>query len=70
MQQVAVSEEAALDVAHGKVLDEAAIGAAGSGPWSVVSSTGELLAVYQRHHAGLVKPAVVLVGTSTTPGDG
>jgi tRNA pseudouridine55 synthase len=70
MEKLAVSAEAAIDVAHGKVLEEAALGAAGSGPWSVVSSTGELLAVYQRHHAGLVKPAVVLVGTSTTPGDG
>jgi tRNA pseudouridine55 synthase len=70
MEQVTVSEDTALDVAHGKVLEEAAIGAGGSGPWSVVSSTGELLAVYRRHHAGLVKPAVVLVGASTTPGDG
>ncbi len=70
MEQVKVSEAAALDVAHGKVLGEAAIGAPGSGPWAVVSSTGELLAVYQRHRAGFVKPAVVLVGASTTPGDG
>jgi tRNA pseudouridine55 synthase len=70
MDRVTVSKEAAHDVAHGKVLGEAAIGAAGSGPWAVVGSTGELLAVYQRHHADLVKPAVVLVATSATPGDG
>jgi tRNA pseudouridine55 synthase len=70
MERVTVSQEAVLDIAHGKVMADAAIGAAGPGPWSVVSPTGELLAVYQRHHAGLVKPAVVLVGSSAGPGDG
>jgi tRNA pseudouridine55 synthase len=70
MERVTVSQETALAVGHGKVLEEAAIGPAGSGPWSVVSSSGELLAVYQRHRPGLVKPAVVLVSSSTSPGDG
>jgi tRNA pseudouridine55 synthase len=70
MDRVTVGQEAAFDVAHGKVLDEAVIGGVGSGPWSVVSSTGELLAVYQRHGTGLVKPAVVLVASSTSRGDG
>jgi tRNA pseudouridine55 synthase len=70
MERVTVSSEAALDVAHGKVLEEATIGAVGSGPWSVVSSEGELLAVYQRHGPGLVKPAVVLAASSTSLGDG
>jgi tRNA pseudouridine55 synthase len=70
LERVTVSQETALAVGHGKVLEEAAIGPAGSGPWSVLSSSGELLAVYQRHRPGLVKPAVVLVSSSTSPGDG
>ena len=42
------------------MLDDAALGAAGEGPWAVLGPDGSLLAVYERHHPGTVKPAVVL----------
>lgn len=70
MDRVTVSEDAAVDVAHGKVLEAASIGVAGPGPWSVVAPSGELLAVYQLYGPGLVKPAVVLASPSSRPGDG
>lgn len=55
----------ALDAAvlHGKVLALdvlRAAGAKGPGPWALVSAAGELLAVYQGHTPGQVKPVVVL----------
>jgi len=46
----------------GSVLDAATLGVAGSGPWPVLSEAGELLAMYEPHGPGRVKPAVVLVG--------
>ncbi|HUJ65735.1 MAG TPA: tRNA pseudouridine(55) synthase TruB [Acidimicrobiales bacterium] len=65
MDRVMISPEAASEVAHGKVMDAAAIGATGAGPWSIIGPNGDLLAVYQRHGAGRVKPAVVLAGSFT-----
>jgi tRNA pseudouridine55 synthase len=57
-------------VGYGKVLHDGALGVgAGTGdrdepdadgPWAVVGPDGALLAVYQRHGPGRVKPAVVL----------
>ena len=44
-------------VGYGKVLDA---DWPGEGPWAVVDLGGELLAVYERHGEGRVKPAVVL----------
>jgi tRNA pseudouridine55 synthase len=70
MDRLTVSREAAASVAHGKVLEATAIGAVGSGPWSVLAPTGDLLAVYQPYGSGLVKPAVVLAGASFGPDDG
>jgi tRNA pseudouridine55 synthase len=60
----AVTVDAALatDVGHGKVLDLAALGATGDGPWAVRGPAGELLAVYEMHGEGRAKPAVVVVG--------
>ena len=55
-----VSDAVAIDIGHGKVLDMAALGAAGSGPWRVLGPAGDLLAVYEVHGTGRVKPAVVL----------
>jgi tRNA pseudouridine55 synthase len=48
-------------VGHGKVLDRADLDAEGTGPWAVLGPDGELLAVYQAHGDGRIKPAVVLV---------
>jgi tRNA pseudouridine55 synthase len=70
MDRVTISEPAAGDVAHGKVLGAASIGVTGPGPWSVVAPNGELLAVYEAYGPGLVKPAVVLAPPTSRPGDG
>jgi tRNA pseudouridine55 synthase len=70
MDRVTVSDEAAAEVAHGKVMEAAAIGVAGPGPWSIVASSGELLAVYQAYGPARVKPAVVLPAPSSRPGGG
>jgi hypothetical protein len=41
-------------------LDRTELGAVGEGPWAVTGPGGDLLAVYQEHGGGTVKPAVVL----------
>lgn len=59
---VTVPDEVAADVAHGKVLELARLGVdAGDGPWPVLGTGGELLAVYERHRGTSAKPSVVLV---------
>ena len=60
IDSVFVGEDVAADVGHGKVLELPRLGAGGEGPWRVASSSGELLAVYERHGATTAKPAVVL----------
>ena len=63
-KEVRVSEEVAIEVSYGKVLEREQLGVNdGSGPWPVLDLQGNLLAVYEPHKAG-VKPAVVLVGPS------
>lgn len=61
---VRVDDAVAVDVGHGKVLaaDVLSIDASSAGPWAVLGPDGSLLAVYERHRAGAVKPGVVLVG--------
>jgi tRNA pseudouridine55 synthase len=49
-------------VTHGAVLDRAAAGLLGDGPWAVLDPTGALLAVYEAHGDARAKPAVVLTG--------
>lgn len=58
--RVEEATEAAIRV--GAVLDSAALGVAGTGPWPILSPTGELLAMYEPFGDGRVKPVVVLVG--------
>lgn len=48
------------EIANGKVLERAALGAVGAGPWAVLADSGELLAVYEAHRGTTVKPAVVV----------
>lgn len=44
---VRVSDPVAVEVRHGRKLSSEVLGVAGSGPWAVHDSTGELLAVYK-----------------------
>jgi tRNA pseudouridine55 synthase len=61
--RVAVDEATAALVGHGRVLERVALGAEGDGPWAVTDGDGRLLAVYEPHRDGTVKPAVVLAPT-------
>lgn len=60
---VTVDAAVAADVAHGKVLPGDVLGVAGEGPWAVLGPDGSLLAVYEPHRAGTVKPGVVLASS-------
>lgn len=63
MGQVRIAADTASVVAHGKVLPLGTLleaGATGPGPWALVDGAGVLLAVYQAHKPGQVKPVVVL----------
>ncbi len=62
---VVVDGDVAAAVSYGKVLPAEALGVAGAGPWAVLSAAGDLLAVYEPHRHGSVKPAVVLVPAAT-----
>lgn len=57
---VAVGDELAHAVGVGKVLPADVLGVDGPGPWAVVDGEGALLAMYERHRQGTVKPAVVV----------
>ncbi|MBI2705118.1 MAG: tRNA pseudouridine(55) synthase TruB [Actinobacteria bacterium] len=59
-----VDEATAIDVRFGKVVPAEVLGATSGGPWAVLDGAGDLLAVYERHKAGTVKPAVVLADPS------
>ncbi len=68
MAAVTVPEHLVAAIGHGKVLPASDFGADGEGPWAVLDPGGDLLAVYQAHRAGTVKPAVVLpVGPGRAP---
>jgi len=62
LPRVAVNDDIAAVIAHGKVLPASVLTAAGDGPWAVLDVTGALLAVYEPHRDGTVKPAVVVAG--------
>ena len=53
-----VDADAARFVANGRVLPDEDV--SGPGPWGVLDTEGRLLAVYERHRPGTIKPAVVL----------
>lgn len=55
-----VAPEVAVAVAHGKLLDRAALGVSGEGPWALLDEAGELVAVAEARGRERVKPAVVL----------
>lgn len=61
LPSVTADDSLAADIAHGKVLRRGDLGVGEDpGPWGVLSREGELLAVYQAHGDGRVKPAVVV----------
>lgn len=62
---VTVDESVAADIAHGKVLPTEVLAAEGPGPWAVLDGAGSLLAVYEPHRAGTVKPGVVLAAAGS-----
>ncbi len=57
---VSVDDELSRKVGNGRVLSVDELAVEGEGPWAVLGSQGELLAVYESHALGLVKPAVVI----------
>jgi tRNA pseudouridine55 synthase len=63
LPQIGVDDDVAEAVAYGKVLPIETLVVEGEGPWAVVNGTGTLLAVYEHHRPGTVKPAVVLPST-------
>ena len=65
---VVVDDGVAADVAHGKVLPRALVGAgvpAGATAWAVLDADGALLAVYEPHRGDTAKPAVVVAPAAT-----
>lgn len=64
---IEVDADVAIDVRYGRVFPAARIGAMGEGPYPLVDGAGKLLAVYERHREGTVKPAVVLAETPPKP---
>lgn len=57
---VRVDADVAAEARHGRVLPLERLGVSGAGPWPVVGPEGNLLAVYELHRGGTVKPALVL----------
>jgi tRNA pseudouridine55 synthase len=55
--------EVARGICHGMTFAAGALGESGDGPFAVIDPDGDLLAVYERHGAGM-KPAVVVAGES------
>lgn len=59
MARVVAGDDLRDAAAHGKVLPAEMFGD-GPGPWALLGTSGELLAVYEGHRAGTAKPTVVL----------
>ena len=57
---VSVGDDLIRRVGNGQVLDAGELGGQGEGPWPVLNAEGRLMAVYEPHAAGRVKPAVVI----------
>ena len=64
LRSVTIDGDLVTAVGHGKALPLDALGATGLGPWAVLSTDGDLLAVYEPHRTGTAKPAVVLAAAS------
>ena len=66
LTSVTAGSEVAVDVAHGKVLEQGRLGVTGPGPWAVVADDGALLAVYEAHRGTTAKPSVVLANPTAS----
>ncbi len=58
LEAITVDAATAARIAHGALLDRPP--GASAGPWAMLDADGEVLAVYEAHGEGSVKPAVVL----------
>jgi tRNA pseudouridine55 synthase len=65
---VTVDGPGATAVGHGKLLPRDELGARGEGPWAVVDTAGQLLAMYEVRDDHTLKPAVVLSGGDSVQG--
>lgn len=65
LEQVVVDDEGAEQVGHGRRMARSDLGVdpTSAGPWAVVNAQGDLLAVYEDHGDGVVKPTVVVAPT-------
>ena len=57
---VLVDADLSRRVANGQVLASEELAAEGDGPWAVYGIQGQLLAVYETHKRGMVKPTMVI----------
>ncbi len=71
METVCVGPTVVTAISHGRVLARGELGVEGTGPgpWAVLGTDGELLAVYEAHRDERVKPAVVLRPPSSGTGE-
>jgi tRNA pseudouridine55 synthase len=60
--QVAITAELAALVRNGRLLNRAAVGFEGDGPWAVLGPDGDLLAMYEARDGIEAKPSVVVAG--------
>lgn len=60
LNAVTVTAEVEGLIARGLPLDRVPLGAGGEGPWALLDSSGNLLAVYQATGSDRIRPAVVL----------
>lgn len=60
LDSVQVDGDVQAAIGHGKVLPVELLGASGPGPWRILDPAGDLLAVYEAHKPGTVKPTVVI----------
>ena len=58
--ELSVDEPLGQRVGSGQAIAIDELSARGEGPWAVIGSQGQLLAVYQSHAPGLAKPVVVI----------
>ncbi len=63
MHQVTVSEEVEAKISHGSPLSRVETGALGEGPFAMINSNGDLLAVYKSAGLEKITPDVVVAAT-------